>query len=451
MRGESVVIVGGGISGLAAAWFLHRAGFVVTVLEAGAEPGGNAHTIERDGFLVDTGPTSTFYRGGALGQMLQDLGLESEILEADRQAPRYIVKQDRLIPLPTGLLDFIRTPLFSPSAKWRLLAEPFYRRAANEESIAAFTRRRLGAEFLDWAVDPFVSGVYAGDPERLSVRAATARLYALEAAHGSLLVGALWRGLRGNGGTHPRGRLISFRRGMQQLPNAIAAKLSGNVHLATAVTRIERATSGEWVAHSAAGDHRAAHLVLSLPAYRAAPLLAPLIPEAARALSEITYPPVASVALGFARAQVTHPLQGFGALIPRRAQRETLGVIFSSSLFPGRAPVGKVLLTAFVGGARNPGVCAGGERAAYERALADLRALLGVRGEPVFSHVSLWPRAIPQYELGHLGRVEHISACVAGLPGLHLRANWRDGVSLADSVSNASALAATLQRQPQAV
>lgn len=447
-----VLIVGAGISGLATAWFLRRSGVAATVLEAGDVPGGTIRTIVRDGFLVDTGPTSTLERGGALAELIAGVGLERDVVEADRRAARYIVKGDALVPLPTGPSSFLMTPLFSRSAKWRLLAEPLHRRARAEESIAQFVRRRLGEEFLHWAVDPFVSGVYAGDPERLSVRAAVPRLYALEAEYGSLFLGALARAVRGSpGGPQPRGRLISFRRGMQTLPRAVATSLGQAVCCRAAVTRVMPTSQGTWVAQTESGEYAGSELVLAVPAYRAAELLAPMAPQAAQELEAVSYPPVASVALGFAREQIAHPLDGFGALLPWRLGRETLGVIFSSTLFPGRAPAGKVLLTAFIGGARNVSVRNLPEAELVERVLADLRPLLEIHGSPIFQHVSLWSRAIPQYELGHGARVSRIAAALGRLAGLHLRANWRDGVSLADSVASAATLAAALVKNEKTV
>lgn len=438
---RQVIVVGAGISGLATAWFLHRKHVPVVVLEADDQPGGTVRTIERDGFLIDAGPTSTLSRGGALDQLIADMGLEAEVVEADRRAPRYIVKDDKLVPLPMGLGAFLRTPLFSARAKLRLLAEPFQGRAAVEESIAQFVRRRIGQEFLDWAVDPFVSGVYAGDPEELSVQAAIPRLHALEAEHGSLFVGALARMFRGDrGGAQPRGRLISFRDGMQSLPRAIALRLGSALQLNTPVTSIERTSNETWLLRTPSKQYIASDVVLALPAQRAADLLRTNAPAIATELDAIHYPPVASVALGLVRAQITHPLDGFGALLPRRLGRETLGVIFSSTLFPGRAPSGQVLLTAFIGGARNPAVAGCEESAIVQRVLADLRPLLGIRGDPIFQFVTLWSQAIPQYVVGHNARVARIDAALARFPGLYLRANWCDGVSLGDSVANAERL-----------
>lgn len=440
-----VLVVGGGISGLATAWFLHRRGRSVVVLEAGAEPGGSIRTERRDGFLVEGGPNSTLYRDGALAELVRGLDLERELIEANAAAKRrYIAKGGRPEPLPDGPLALLSTGVFTPAGKLRLLLEPFHGRAAAEESIAQFVQRRLGHEFLDWAIDPFVSGVYAGDPARLSVRAATPKIYALEAEYGSLFLGAAARMLRGRpSGPQPTGRLISFRTGMQTLPRAVARALGGRFRAGRAVEAIERTPTG-WAVRTPAGTDEGERLVLAVPAYRAAELLAPIDRALGEALEGIRYPPVASVALGFERAQVAHPLDGFGMLVPGRLGRETLGVLFSSTLFPERAPPGRVLLTAFVGGARHETAGTLPEAALVERVLADLGPLLGIRDAPVFRHLTCWPRAIPQYELGHLGRLARIDRALDRLPGLHLRANWRDGISLVDCVANARALADAL-------
>lgn len=437
-----ILVIGAGISGLSSAWFLKQKGHRVRVIEAAPRGGGCLQSAHPGDFLVEGGPNSTLDRGTALAELTRDVGLAGEVVEANQAARRrYIVKDGRLLPLPGGPGAFIRTPLFSAAAKLRLLLEPFHGRAKGEESVAEFVRRRLGPEFLDWAVDPFVSGVYAGDPDRLSVRSATAKIYALEAEYGSLFVGAVMRLLRGRAsGPTPTGRLIAFREGMQALPDAVTAALDGAVHFGKPVRGLSPHPGG-WQVETDGERYEAERVVLAVPAYHAAELLSPLDPELAEPMAQINYPPVASVALGFGREQVGHPLDGFGALIPRRLGIETLGALFSSTLFPGRAPEGKVLLTAFIGGARNPAVGQRDEGELAAKVLEDLRPLLGIDGEPVFSQVTLWPRAIPQYELGHPDRIARIDRALLRWPGLHLRANWRDGISVGDCVTMAKALA----------
>jgi oxygen-dependent protoporphyrinogen oxidase len=434
-------IVGAGISGLASAWFLREAGYSVRVLESADYLGGSIRSERSEGFLVEAGPNSTLENTDALGELIRGVGLQQEVLEANEQAKkRYILKQGELLPLPVSPLAFFRTPLFSAKGKLRLLAEPFFGRARSEETIASFVRRRLGPEFLDWAIDPFISGVYAGDPEQLSVQAATRKIYALEAEYGSLFIGALRRLLAGRrSGPAPSGRMISFRDGMQAFPLAIAHALGNAVESGVVVSALTR-IQGEWQLHADGLDVpvvRARQVVLCVPAYHAADLLHPLMPDAAAQLRRIEYPAVASVAMGFHRQQIDHPLDGFGFLIPGKEPQETLGSLFSSTLFPGRAPEGQVLLTSFIGGARNRTLGDTGQHALVQRVYREIAPILGISSQPVFSRVNFWRHAIPQYKIGHLRLLEQVSAALSHHPGLHLRANWIGGISLADCVRNA--------------
>lgn len=441
------IVVGAGISGLSLAWHLQQRGARVRIVEARDQAGGTLRSVHIHGYLIEEGPNSTLDNDPEIGRLIRGCGLEGERIEADPAAQRrYVVKGGRLVALPGSPLDFARTGLFSTRAKLRLLGEVFIRRGQGEESIADFVRRRLGPEFLDWAIDPFISGVYAGDPGRLSVQAATPKIYALEAQHGSLIRGAAARLFLKHqlSGPAPRGRLISFRKGMQALPERLAAALGDRLSLSSPITGVDR-LDGRWRVRpegSAALETR--RLVLAVPAYVAAALLGPTDPGLAQELEAIHYPPVASVALGLRRDQVDHPLDGFGCLIPRREGIETLGAIFSSTLFPGRAPEGTVLLTCFIGGARNPAIRGWSEPELVERVIADLRPLLRISGAPQLARVTRWDRAIPQYELGHLERLARIDARLEALPGLHLRANWRDGISVGDCISNSAELAAAL-------
>ncbi|UCH52406.1 MAG: protoporphyrinogen oxidase [Pseudomonadota bacterium] len=441
---SDILIIGAGISGLASACFLKERGHNVRVIEAAAEPGGCMRTVTHKGYLIEAGPNSTLSKGGAFDDLVRVAGLEAELIEGNVLAKRrYVVKHGVPTPLPGSPPAFFKTSLFSVRAKFRLFAEPFIGRAKTEETVAQFVRRRLGQEFLDWAIDPFVSGVYAGDPDKLSARAATAKVYALEAEHGSLIRGALARALRGKAsGPQPRGRLVSFRAGMQALPRALAMKLGDALQCDAGATALTRNANGRWQVTAGTTVHEAEHVVLATAAEQAAALVEPLDAALAAEMRAIYYPPVASVALGFARAQVRHPLDGFGMLIPSRERLKTLGALFSSTLFPGRAPAGEILLTAFIGGARNPSIAELSEAAIVEQVLADLRALLGIDGEPTMVLVNRWARAIPQYELGHLERIGRIDEALAKWPGLHTRANWRDGISVADCISHAQAFAA---------
>jgi oxygen-dependent protoporphyrinogen oxidase len=440
---NTALVIGAGISGLATAWYLHQHGYSVQVLEAGTEPGGAIRTEAHHNYLLDLGPNSTLDRGEALHTLIGELALGADVVEANRAAQRrYIARGGRLVALPTDPLSFLATPLFSARGKLRLLLEPFHGRAAHEESVAAFVQRRLGREFLDWAIDPFISGVYAGDPARLSARAATAKVYALEAEYRSLSVGALMRLVHGRrAGPAPAGRLIAFRHGMQTLPRTLAHGLADAIVTDATVVGLAPEAGGAWRVYSARGEYSAAQLAICTPAYQAATLLAPLDPALATLLQGVNYAPVATCVLAFACTQIAHPLDGFGMLIPRLLGIRTLGALFSSTLFPGRAPPDHVLITAFIGGARDPAIVDQTPVSLIEHVLADLRPLLGIRGDPVFAHAHLWPRAIPQYELGHLARLAEIDARLGRWPGLHLQANWRGGISVNDCVNSARRLA----------
>jgi oxygen-dependent protoporphyrinogen oxidase len=446
-----VVIVGGGITGLAAAWTLHKSGVPVRLLEAAPRPGGVIDSAEdNEGFLVERGPNSTLQKPGtpddALGRLIAGAGLEERLVEAGQAGrKRYVLRGGRLQALPGGPPAFLTTRVFSWRAKARLLAEPFIGRAAEEESIARFVTRRLGREFLDYAVEPFISGVYAGDPAALSVRAAVPRIYELERAHGSLIRGAIALGKAAKSAGAPAGRMVSFDRGMAVLPEGLGAALpEGALRTGCRVVGLRRdgeAWEVAWERGGESGVERAQDVVLALPAGAAADLVAPLAEAAAQILRAIAYASIASLALGYAREQVGHPLDGFGFLAPRREGLRTLGGLFSSTLFAGRAPDGRVLITAFIGGTTDPEAAALDDAALAGQVRDDLARALHISGPPAFQRITRWAAAIPQYTLGHLDRLAALDRALAPLPGLHLQASWKGGVSVADCARNGEALA----------
>lgn len=450
-EGKRVLVVGGGISGLSAAWFLHRRGFAVTVAEAAERVGGTIGSENVDGFLIERGPNTTLQKPGrpedALGRLIDQAALSPLLREA---APagrkRYILRDGRLLALPASPPAFVATPAFSWGAKLRLLREPFIRPVVREETIAQFVERRLGREFLAYAVDPFISGVYAGNPRELSVEAAVPRIHEIEQQYGSLIRGAIALGKAAKNAGMPAGRQISFAGGMAAFPAALAAALpAGSVRTCRRAVGLERGDGGWIVRFDDDGEgprsEMADVVVLALPAPEAANLVEPLAGEAARQLRAIPYAAIFSVALGYRREDVAHALDGFGFLIPRIEGVRTLGALFSSTLFADRAPAGHVMLTAFLGGTQDPQAMEMADREVLTEIEADLSATLGIRAKPVLRHLTRWPQAIPQYPLGHLDRVATVDEFLAPLPGLHLRGNWRDGISVADCVRNGEALA----------
>ncbi len=455
----SVAIIGGGITGLTAAFELHRQGVPVTVYEASNRVGGVIESIRQDGFLAEFGPNTILETSPRIGQLINEAGLQSRRLDPDPQASaRYVVRYKRPIEMPGSPLGFLTTQLFTAKAKLAVLREPFVpaRRDGKEESVAEFVVRRLGREFLDHAIDALVAGVYAGDPAKLSVPQAFPKLAALEAQYGSLIKGQIFgareRKRRGEV-AKDRAPKLSFDEGLQVLPETLRLRLGDAVKLRMTVKRLVRLSSG-WRLELETGqsvEHRA--VLFAGTAYKLAALEFQGEPAVSfRRFSEIEYPPVASVVLGFRREDVKHPCQGFGMLIPKIENFKILGTIFSSSLFPNRAPAGHLTLTSYVGGKRYPELAALSADQLYKLVCDDLRVLLGVTGKPVFAHSVFYPRAIPQYVVGYGAYREMMTEIEQKAPGLFLAGHYRDGISLSDSIVSgckaADRIAASLKSAP---
>ncbi len=439
MKVWDTVVVGAGISGLSLAYRLKRSGLEVMCIDP-QPPGGVIQTLNESGFLVERGPNSTMESCRELTQLVEDLGIESDRIYPSQNAKnRFIVKNEKLVALPMSPLAFLSSSLFSLSAKLRIMVEPFKARGPGGESLGDFVTRRLGSEFLDYAINPFVAGVYAGHPNHLSVEAGFPRLHGLEREYGSLFVGAI-RGARARRKStdvaKDRARLVSFRQGMSHLPKALATALGESI-VEDRVSSV--AVAGDTFLVNTVGldELKARSVALCIPAQACATLLHRLDVTASRSLKEIHYPPVTSVALGFKQSDVTHPLNGFGFLVPEVEQRLILGCIFSSNLFAGRAPDGHVLLTSFVGGVRQPALTGKTESEMVGLVLSELRSLLGVRSSPVFHSVTSWKAAIPQYDLGHMERMKLLAETEEAIPGLFFRSNYKDGISVADCVKAA--------------
>jgi protoporphyrinogen/coproporphyrinogen III oxidase len=469
---KSIAIIGAGITGLTAAFYLKRAGVPVTVYEASGRAGGVIQSIRKDGFLAEFGPNTILETSPKITQFIRDAGLESRRLNTDPRAEaRYVVRYQRPIAMPSSPPGIFVSELLSAKAKLALLREPFIprRRDGKEESIAEFVLRRLNQEFLDQMIDALVGGVYTGDPHKLSLPHAFPRIKALEDKYGSLIKGQIFgerERKRSKEIARDRAPKFSFDEGLQVLPDALAARLGDSLKLNTAVKRLTQIESS-WQVTTVVGEaehdaviycgtaHRLAELNVALASRlldesvsaSTAPVLGVRTGETPvlrstdanhqidlSAFSEIRYPPVASVVLGFRREEVAHPCQGFGLLIPKIEGFKILGTIFSSSLFPDRAPAGHVLLTNYIGGERQPELASLAPEKLVALATDDLRKLLGVRGEPVFQNVAFYPRAIPQYNLGYGKYKELLNEIESKAPGLFFAGHFRDGVSLGDSI-----------------
>ena len=446
-----VVVLGAGITGLTAAWRLQRAGFSAVVLEKSSRMGGAIGAVRSGGWLHELGPNSLLEGSREVAAFIEELGLGPRRLYASPAAKqRYIVRRGRLVAMPTSPWGFATTKLFSARAKLALLGEPFRARgsAEAEESVASFVLRRLGREFLDYAVNPFVGGVYAGDPARLSLRHAFPKLQALEREHGSLIRGAL---KRRNASGGPKGRIFSFPNGLGEIPAAIAAVLGDRVKLNTTAICLRRIEHG-WEIECESDDRSWTEpcdaIVCALPADALATLKFEGVATSRElsVLKEIEHPPVASVFTGFRSADVRHSLDGFGVLVPQLERRLILGTLFSSTLFSGRAPQDHVALTTFVGGMRRPDLVGLEDRELLRVVQEDLGCLLGVSAPPVFTRIQRWTRAIPQYTLGFQRYKDAISAVEAEAPGLFIGGNCRDGISLSNCIAAGGRLANAVVR-----
>lgn len=434
------VVVGAGLSGLTAALASVRRGDETVLLEASDRPGGVVRSERQEGFLLELGP-NTVRPTPEVAELVRELGLEDQAAYADARLPRYVDFGGELHAVPMSPGGLLGTRLLSFGGKLRLLAEPLIRarRAGSEddESVRDFVARRLGPQAADRLVEPFVGGVFAGDARRLSVAAAFPVLAEWERRHGSLLAGALAarRAARGTkGGTRPRG-LLSFRDGMETLPRALAARLGASLRLRSPVESLTPGPAGGgWAARTSGVEVPADRVILTLPAASAAALVSPFAPEAARALAAIPYPPLALLHLAWEERALRRPLSGFGQLVVPSPHRRILGAVWSSSLFAGRAPAGRALLTVFLGGARDPEAPALSDAALVAAATKDLEAEGLVQGPPEVVRVTRWKRAIPQYERGHPRLVSALAEAERRWPGLHFRGNYRGGISVGDVV-----------------
>jgi oxygen-dependent protoporphyrinogen oxidase len=448
-----VLIVGAGISGLACAYYLRKSGIDAQVIEASPRPGGVIRSERRDGFLLELAPQS-FSGTPELLDLCRDLGIEKELVEAPHRAPRFLLINGQLKPAPLSPPAFFASALFSLSTKRSILRDVFARThpPAEDESVAAFTRRKFSPELLDKLVGPFVSGIYAGDPEKLSLRAAFPQLHEAERSSGSVIRGMM-RAAKSKPGPKQRPTLQSFRDGNEKLIKALTTKLGPALRCGVEV--IEIRLSGDKMPQSSEAqsaepfvvDVRTAsgaesivadRLVLAIPTYVAAKLLRP---ELAAPFGEIDYAPLAAVSLGYRREDVGHSLDGFGFLVPRSEGLRTLGTVWNSSLFPGRAPQGSVLLTSFIGGATDPQAIGFSTEEIIAMVHRELAPILSIRSQPMFSNVEIYPRALPQYNLGHNARIATLERDSSSLLNLKLVGNYLRGPAIGACIEQALAVA----------
>lgn len=440
-----IVIVGGGVSGLSLAYRLQQLlpDAEARLLEQRDRPGGSLWTERRDGFQIEIGPNGFLDNKPSTVDLCHDVGLGDRLLAASAASGknRYLFLDDRLRLLPNSLFSFLGTDLLGWRDKLGLLLERFRprRRESGDESFDAFARRRLGPAFADTFADAFVTGIYAGDPTRLSVKAAFPRLAEFEEKHGSLMVGTFAAlrerraAMKARGEPYRRTGMWSFVEGLRLLAETLRDHLRTRPLFGVTIRRVERDGPHRWAVCGDGHDRWTADaVVLACPAYAQAELLAALDPDLAEDVAGIAYNRVAVVGVGFRKADVPHSLDGFGYIAPQRTRRDLLGVQWCSSIFPARAPDGAVLLRALCGGVGRPEIVGWDDTRLIAAVRSEMRLALGVTAEPIFTHIVRWERAIPQYDLGHLDRVARIDERVSRHPGLFLGGNAYRGVALND-------------------
>lgn len=445
-----ILIAGGGMSGLSLAWYLKKLkpSYEVKVFEAENRAGGKAWTEIEDGFLCERGVNAVLDNKPSTLNLAQELGVRP-LRSNDAARRRFVVKNGRLVPLPDSPGQFVKSGLLSLPARLRVLAEVIIRKGdmTQDESLADFARRRLGKGAYQYLIDPMASGIYAGDPERLSLKACFPRIHELERDYGSLIRAMikLQRKAKKRGdtgpGAGPGGVLTSFEKGMGTLAERLAHGLGETLVLGRRIRAVGREGRRWVVEFHDGGQEEGSHLVIACPAGEASRILGDVAPDVASIASRVYYPPISVVCLGIRKELVKNPLDGFGFLAPFAERRPILGALWDSSIFKGRAPQGYHLLRVLTGGARLGRVAGLPNEALVDLVQKELSYLVGLKGTPDFARIFRWKEAIPQYNVGHLRMMDELEACLERYQGLFIRCNWVGGVSLNDCVANSRALA----------
>jgi len=455
---QKAVVIGAGISGLACAFRLKQLGVHGLVFEATDRAGGVIRTIRRNGFLCETGPQCPRFPA-SLWRLVHNLNLEKEFVAGDKQAKRYVFRNGRMHLAPFSPGALLASRLLGLPSKWRLLTEGLRSSEPplQEESLADFVQRKFGQEVLDNLVDPFIATIFLGDPYQMGMDSAFPSLVQWEKEQGSVVRGAI-RAARRKPGSDTNGKrarlhvtdslpsLGSLRSGMGRLPQRLAEVLGEHLRRRAEIVSVEPAGGPNgvcWQARTSTGDIIVAeHVVLAVPAYAAARLLAQSAPPLSSRLETIEYAPLCTISSGYHRSQVSNKLDGFGFMVPRRERWHTMCTFWNSSLLPERAPEGKVVMTSFAG--RGNAEAIGEEEYSREVEAENSRAL-GIVGEPVERVVWTDLRALPQYNVGHARRIKEIYEALPAFRNLYLAGNFLSGRSLGDCVEIADRVAVDLR------
>lgn len=458
-----VVIIGGGISGLATAYFLQEQARTcntpidITLIERSAAFGGKIVSERNAGFVIEAGPDSFITQKPAAVELCNALGLGDQLVGTnDAMRNTFIWSRGRLRKLPDGVMllvptklgPFLRSSLISWPGKLRMALDVVIppRQDDGDASLAQFVRRRLGAEALDKLAEPLIAGIYVGDAERLSLKSTFPRFLELERAHGSLIRGmhSQRRRVAPSNGAAPLPLFMTLRGGLGVLVDALVARLQhAGAHLLQGrVQKVVREQDGYTLRMEDGVGLRADTIIFATPAHGSAQLVEGIDPELATALRQIPYVSSATVSLGFRRAELGHALDGFGFVVPRSERRKLRACTWSSSKFPHRAAAGYALVRGFVGGPHAENLLDQDDDALIELVRGELRVMMGITAAPVLARVFRWPRANPQYEVGHHERVTTIERLVARHPGMHMVGSAYHGVGIPDCIQGGARVAA---------
>lgn len=442
---KDITIIGAGITGLTMAYYLKKKNFDVAVIDKADKVGGVIHTIKKNGFLFETGPNTGVLSNPELAELFEELD-NAELETANKDAKkRWIMKNQRFRAIPSGLIGGIRTPLFTFKDKIRILGEPWRKRGTNpNETLASLVRRRMGKSFLDYAVDPFISGIYAGDPEKIIPKYALPKLYNLEQEYGSFIGGALKKRKEPKTKRDLKATkdVFSAKDGLENLIKALASSIGmENIYLSCTedqITPMERGfKSTTFNKDGAKLEITSSKVISTIPAHELPNLIPFITQEKLKPITDLEYAKVVQVVLGFKKWNGIK-LDAFGGLIPKLENKKILGILFPSSIFASRAPAGGALLSIFMGGIRHPEIIDINDDALLDMAKEEIALSLNEEQTPDLEHVFRYKHAIPQYTITSPDRLNAIHDIEQKYPGLILAGNIRDGIGMADRVKQAA-------------